>query len=58
MTRPATTFRYIRLPLADAAVRLGWLPHPGLIGTHHGHWSVLMEWLCECKAPDVKGQAR
>jgi hypothetical protein len=51
MSERVTTLRYVRMPLADDAVRLGWLPLPGLIGTHHGSWSVLMEWLCECPAP-------
>lgn len=52
MSGRVSTFRYIPLALAGDACRLGWLPLPGLIGTHHGNWSVLMEWICPvCPAP-------
>jgi hypothetical protein len=41
-------FRYVRLHDVERWMRCGWLPLDGLDGTHHGHWSVLMAWLCDC----------
>jgi hypothetical protein len=29
-------------------MRLGWCPSPALAGTHHGEYSVLMLWQCDC----------
>ena len=44
------TFRYVTFHNADDYLRLGWVPRsPGLRGTHHGHWSILMEWICACE---------
>lgn len=42
------TFHYARHEHIDDWLRLGWYPHDSLAGTHHGQWSVLMEWLCSC----------
>lgn len=41
-------FRYIRRRRVPAFIASGWIAHPALNGTHHGDWSVLMEWLCDC----------
>lgn len=43
------TFRYVRIPEAMDWLSVGWLPHVALAGTHHGEWSILCEWLCECR---------
>ena len=48
------TYRLVRLVRwhqADAYLRLGWLPTDVLAGTIHEQYSVMMAWLCECKAP-------
>jgi hypothetical protein len=32
-------------------LRLGWQPcgiDGGLVGTPHGEWSIMMEWICRC----------
>ena len=41
-------FRYVLIELAEDYCRLGWVPSPALEGTHHGDYSVLMEWMCGC----------
>lgn len=51
MTQRITFFRYVPLSFASDACRLGWMPLPGLVATHHGTYSVLMEWPCACPAP-------
>ena len=45
------TVHFVRHSAADDWIMLGWLPLPDLDGTHHGDWSVLMKWCCECKPP-------
>ena len=46
------TVSYARFVLHHRAldyVLLGWIPSPGLHGTGHGEWSVLMTWrACSC----------
>ena len=48
MTR---TFRYIPISKLHAALAMGWYTTPALIDTHHGEYSVLCEWLCDCEIP-------
>ena len=45
MTR---TFRYVRLERVPDWLRAGWIARPALDGTHHGEYSALLEWLCDC----------
>ena len=41
--------RMVRHHLALDYVLLGWIPSPGLNGTGHGLWSVLLTWReCAC----------
>jgi hypothetical protein len=35
-------------------LRLGWCPSPALAGTHHGEYSVLMLWQCDCDPPEFR----
>jgi hypothetical protein len=42
------TFRYIRHEHVPDWLRAGWIARPALNGTHHGDYSALLEWLCEC----------
>lgn len=42
------TFHYARMECLEDWLRLGWVARAGLAGTHHGEWSMLCEWLCEC----------
>lgn len=44
-------FHFVRLEQAPDWLKLGWIGRPILNGTHHGEWSVAMEWLCDCPAP-------
>lgn len=44
------TFHFARLTEIGDWLALGWLPHDALQGTHHGNWSVLVEWICSCNA--------
>jgi hypothetical protein len=30
---------------------LGWIMRPAFTGCHHGHYVVLMEWVCDCPPP-------
>jgi hypothetical protein len=56
MTDPLTTlprldgiYHYIPLYKMDAAVKLGWIPLPALMHTHHGEHAVLCHWInCAC----------
>ena len=48
------TFRYVTFHNADDYLRLGWVPRFGLRGTHHGHWSILMEWICACECVEPR----
>lgn len=40
-------YRYCPYDLVDAAIALGWLP-VGPMPAHHGAYSMLLVWLCEC----------
>jgi len=43
-------FRYCRWPDVPAMLAKGWMfdgPCPG----HHGEWSALLVWLCQCPVP-------
>lgn len=42
-------FRFVRHEDAPDWLRCGWLARPILNGTHHGLWSVAVEWVCDCK---------
>jgi hypothetical protein len=46
MTR---TFHYVRHNDVPDWLRCGWIARAALDGIHHGEWSVLCEWLCNCK---------
>jgi len=48
------TFRFVRHHEALDYCRLGWCPRPALDGTPHGQYSVMIEWLCACPAPNMK----
>lgn len=50
------TFHMVRLEAAIDWLRCGWLPTPILDGTHHGQWSVAMEWVCACPPAFVRSQ--
>ena len=43
-------FRYAPTELALDYCLLGWVPSRALMGTHHGEYSVLVEWKCGCPA--------
>jgi hypothetical protein len=47
--------RFVRMERTMEFVRLGWLPLPSLVGTHHGD-KVHVVWLCCCgaKEPDPR----
>ena len=51
MNRHSRIFRYVRFVDVGRLERRGWFwdfkdpPMPG----PHGHWSVVMEWLCDCR---------
>lgn len=34
--------------------RMGWLLTPSLKNTHHGEYSELMVWVCDCKCPALR----
>lgn len=46
MTR---TFHYAPLHNINDWLSLGWLPHAAFASSHHGNYSVLVEWLCDCQ---------
>lgn len=39
---------YVRLPDVHDWLLCGWVASPALNGTHHGFWSALMIWPCDC----------
>lgn len=41
-------FRFVSHEQAADYLRCGWIARPILNGTHHGFWSVAVEWLCDC----------
>jgi hypothetical protein len=41
-------FRFVTWDRLADYERLGWLPVADL-GHYHGQWSVLCEWLCDCR---------
>lgn len=47
-------FRYVRIPDVEAWLQLGWRPLPALDGTHHGCWSVMLDWICPCPPVEPK----
>lgn len=49
--RPLSEFSYVRMHQAEDALRLGFIPHPGLIGTPYEFDSIIMEWICKCPNP-------
>jgi hypothetical protein len=52
------TFHFVRHSEALDWLRLGWLARPTLERTHHGEYSVMMEWLCDCEMPLLRREAR
>lgn len=47
---PNEEITYARLWTVEDHLRLGWVSTNALEGTHHGYWSVAMEWICPtCK---------
>lgn len=48
-------FHFARIDTVPDWLRLGWIARPILDGTHHGQWSVAVEWLCKC--PVVKPES-
>jgi len=42
------TFHFVRHEHVPHWLQSGWIATPILEGTHHGQWSVCMEWLCDC----------
>lgn len=42
------TFHYVRLHELPDWLRLGWIARQALNGIHHGEYSALCEWLCDC----------
>lgn len=50
----ATFFRFVRHADVLVYLKCGWVARPALNGTHHGEWSVLMEWLCDCELKQPK----
>lgn len=48
------TFAYVRRNQVEDYFRMGWIFIPALEDTHHGRWSVLMEWICDCPIPMQK----
>ncbi len=41
------TYRYVRLDDVLDHLKAGWMEVPGLAGTCHGQYAVLM-WRCDC----------
>lgn len=56
MTR---TCHYVRIPDVPRWLALGWSDTGPLPGPH-GHWSHMLEWLCDChvRYPEGKHGAR
>lgn len=44
-------FRYVAHERVPDFLRCGWIARDSLLGTHHGDYSVLCEWLCKCPVP-------
>lgn len=55
--RVTRTLAFVRHADIEDRLRLGWVHVPGLEGTHHGQWSVTMEWLCQCPIPTKNGRS-
>lgn len=47
--------RFVTFDRAERYLQLGWLPSTALAGTHHGEWSCLMVWICQCKCIEPNG---
>lgn len=43
------TFHYVRHSEIADWLRCGWIAHASLNGIHHGEYSAICEWLCDCK---------
>jgi hypothetical protein len=43
------TFHYVRHSELADWLRCGWLAHDSLNDTHHGQYSSLCEWICDCE---------
>jgi hypothetical protein len=44
--------KFIRLHEVEDHLRLGWMPghiDGGLANDHHGDWSIIGVWPCDCK---------
>jgi hypothetical protein len=52
------TFRYVVHADVPDYLRCGWLALPALEGTHHGYYSVLMAWLCQCTVPIIQNNGK
>ena len=48
-------FHYMPIRKMDAALKLGWMPLPALMHTHHGEHAVLCHWVpcdhCQMRVP-------
>jgi hypothetical protein len=42
------TYRFVRHHKVLDYARVGWDIADTLQGTHHGRWSILMVWRCQC----------
>jgi len=50
MTKPSV-HRWVRIPVAEDYLRLGWIARDTLEGTSHGYWSVHVAWICPTCQP-------
>lgn len=50
------TFRYVVHYRVEDYLRLGWHIAQVDLGHHRCEWSILMEWLCECKIVEPRKQ--
>jgi hypothetical protein len=47
----AEVLKFVRHGDIDDHLRVGWMPtgiDGGLVGTYHGQWAILMQWICGC----------
>ena len=49
---------FVRYHELEDYLRMGWNPSNDLDGTHHGHWTVLCHWLCDCPMPVLQRVSR
>jgi len=50
----ASIFRYILHADVPAYLACGWVARPSLVGTHHGDYSALCEWICDCAVAEPR----